>query len=285
MPSMLTSIAAPAQGLAQKENAGLSQWEIEQICEGSDPVRGLSQQELDELCHTQEDEVVEDNAEEEPGPSAAIYNAKRKRRITFSGMSAAISSVPLALAGGFGGGWRHSRSEAIPEDEEDLRGGFTQAALNRMSVAGEPSGNGDDSPIDKELLRKKRATAWRRISAGGAGADNMIKVAMETVGQGPEAQPLLQPAAPAPACESPARSPRKRRQKNNQSENICNSPSKNVGTSPTKSLQNSPAKMVGNVDPLSPPRKARLGAANPLSPLNPLNISAESPLNVSAGSL
>lgn len=258
MPS-LTSIT-PGAGLSQEEQKGYSQWEIDQICEGPTAAHsGLSQEELDQLCHTEDDESC--HHEDDEPVSSALYNAKRKRRITFSGMSEAICAVP------------------IPEEEEDLRGGFTQAVLDRMSVVGEPSGRLDDSPVGTALRRRKlgRMSVASDVSTGSAGVENMIKVATDVVSP--------QAPSPNPTFESPSRSPRKRRSKNKESENIGVSPSKNIGVSPSKnigvspnkamSLENSPVKVVGKEDPVSPPRKVRM-AGSPLNPLSPLN--PQSPL-------
>jgi len=288
---------APGAGLSQQdldvfcaeepqiEQTGLSQEEIDKICEGApaesaSPRRrgaaasgvggGLSQSELDRLCCECEGE----DGDDEPD-SSALYNAKRKRRITFSGMTAAIASMP------------------IPEHEEDLRGGFTQEVLDKMAVVAEPARR-DDSPVGTALRRRKLS----RLAAGGAGIDNMLKVAEETVelaGQGSDAMRWVPASVPTPAgCESPVRSPRKRRPKNKESvnenmmamspsKNNAISPSKSIGMSPSKqavSLENSPVKMSGKDDPISPPRKPRMvGAANPLSPLNPLSPQLMSPLS------
>merc|ERR1712100_98068 len=69
------------------------------------------------------------------------------------------------------------------DDSRDLRGGLTQAALDALQ---ESPCSREDSPVGAALYRKKRS----RVSVGGAGAENMLAVARETLdGTSPKKSP------------------------------------------------------------------------------------------------
>merc|ERR1719310_2518968 len=55
--------------------------------------------------------------------------------------------------------------EEVEEDQKDLRGGLTQAALDGLMIGQEPSPTREDSPVGSALRKKKRS----RVSVGGAG--------------------------------------------------------------------------------------------------------------------
>merc|ERR1712070_736690 len=128
--------------------------------------------------------------------------------------------------------------EDMDEDQKDLRGGLTQAALDGLMVE-EPSPSREDSPIASALRKKKRS----RVSAVGAGADNMIRVATET---------LLQTSS-----EVPIKSPRKSRlqQRENMESQAAMSPRR--------------ARISDKLTPATPPRQGQ--RSTPLSPLQPVN--------------
>merc|ERR1719271_1409570 len=117
---------------------------------------GLSQSELDQLCSCEEAHGEHDEAAEPV--SKALYAAKRRRRISFTGMGVEIAAL---------------------EGKEAQSGGLTQAALDGLMVSADATNGRETSPVGSALRMKKRS----RVSAGGAGADNMVAVASETLAE------------------------------------------------------------------------------------------------------
>jgi len=197
-------------------------------CAGSSP--GVSQAELDQLCVVGcANEVQGEDASEQA--TSSLYMSKRRRRISFTGMGAEIS--------------------ALLEEERNENGGLTQASLDCLMVAEEPSQHHDED-IGGNLLRKKRS----RVSVHGAGAQNMAVVASETLEES-----LLMVASPRLGfghgqSDAPAKSPCKQRG-GLRKENSCASP-------------NSPAsKPMDKLSPASPPPHVQ--RVTPISPLQPVN--------------
>jgi hypothetical protein len=202
----------------------------------------MTQAQLDLLCAVDSGDECKSAKELSAGSSEhdveamshALYASKRRRRISFSGMGAEISALAA------------DRSNIPPEDM-DLRGGFTQAALDGMMVADEACSR-DDSPVSTSLRRKKRS----RVSVGGAGVQNMISVASDTL-----AQEIPSVSAETSTCGSPrkfARSPRKARapQKDNENMPAPGSPVKKVMRAPDKSMFATPPRETMSLTPLSP---------------------------------
>lgn len=204
-------------------------------CAGSSP--GVSQAELDQLCVVGcADELEGEDASEQV--TSSLYMSKRRRRISFTGMGAEISAL-------------------LEDEQEEMidnpHGGLTQASLDCLMVAEEPSQDQRaDSPIGDNLRRKKRS----RVSVHGAGAQNMLVVASETLEES-----LLMVASPRlgfghSPTDAPAKSPCKQRGGQRK---------ENSGVSP-----NSPAsKPMDKMSPASPPPQVQ--RVTPISPLQPIN--------------
>merc|ERR1719329_89624 len=125
-------------------------------------------------------------------------------------------------------------NEEVDADQIDLRGGLTQAALDGLNFGAEHSPTREDSPIGTALRRKKRS----RVSVGGAGVENMVKVASETL------------------VDAPMKSPRKSRVR--QQENIDGK----------QTMSPASAKFADKLA-ATPPRQGQ--HSTPLSPLQALN--------------
>jgi len=203
-------------------------------CAGSSP--GVSQAELDQLCVVGcADEPQGEDASEQV--TSSLYMSKRRRRISFTGMGAEISAL---------------LEDEQNEKEDNLHGGLTQASLDCLMVAEEPSQDHRED-IGDNLLRKKRS----RVSFHGAGAQNMLVVASETLEES-----LLMVASPRLGFgHSPpdalAKSPCKQRGGQRKENSQCVSP-------------NSPAsKPMDKMSPASPPPHVQ--RVTPISPLQPIN--------------
>lgn len=189
---------------------GLSQLELDQLSGGFDgnddeqfepssPIRARRGAAI----------VCEDDTET---MSAALYAVKRRKRISFTGMTTALTT--------------------LADEETDLRGGLTQAALDGLMITKDESDVRDDSPISTALRRKKRS----RVSVGGAGRENMMVAASEA----------LDDVLP--------KSPIKHAQKDQSYHN------ENRPQSPTKKRSPQSQKVE------TPPRQSNSAAQTPLSP-------------------
>mmetsp|Transcript_123216 Transcript_123216/g.192458 ORF Transcript_123216/g.192458 Transcript_123216/m.192458 type:complete len:185 (+) Transcript_123216:67-621(+) len=134
---------------------GASQWELDQLSSACDDSEGEPRVSSSPVRAR---ETCDSHEEEETDPMRiSLHAANRRKRISFSGMTAELASVQ--------------------ESEIDIRGGLSQAALDALMVDREESETRDDSPVSTALRRKKRS----RVSVGGAGRENMLIVASESL--------------------------------------------------------------------------------------------------------
>jgi hypothetical protein len=209
---------------------GLSQEQLDQLSAGencrdstAEPSNSCQKTKIDQGAQADLEEPID----------SALHSAKKKRRkISFTGMRAEISSLSNEVA------------TQANEEDLDLRGGLSQAALDKMMVADDDVR--EDSPICTSLLRRKRS----RISQGGAGFQNMIAVASETL------QEDVPPPEGNKSLADETVSPRKSRARLALSENMLGQP-----PSPIKKAFGASEKLL-----CSPPRRQE--TCTPLSPVN-----------------
>jgi hypothetical protein len=183
---------------------------------------GLTQPALDKMAV--DDSEVRNGAVQTDSTeplSNALYQAKRRKRISFTGMVAEIQCMA-----------------------NETPGGLTQEQLDELAVPDDDIR--EDSPISTSLCRRKKS----RVSKYGAGPQNMLVVAHETLG-GDESDD----ASKNILASSPPKSPLKTRTKQIDPENMhqrARSPTKARHAAGGKAMLSTPPRRRHSGTPLTP---------------------------------